>query len=856
MSGDNGSPALFRLGRRLYLRHWRQMLFFSACIAIGIAFLFSIDNLLATLERGVALRARELMAADVEVSANRPFEPKVQAVFAGLFKEGVRGAEVLSFASMLKTPDAVPFLVSVKAVEPGYPFYGKVVAQPEDYESVLFGPKPACLIEEAIALQHGVKAGDTVELGRSRLLVAAVLLKEPDRALTSFSLGPRVLVPLSVARDSGLIQFGSRIQYQRLLALPPNADPTAAAKALKARLENDLKDPYLRVTTYDEAASNTREALQRSTTFFVLVSLIGLILGGIGMASSITIFLNEQLETAGVLRCLGLGPFDIAGLYGGLCLAIGLQGGLMGAGAGWLLSRFSLSVVRRVVGLRIEAAPYLSLASVVQALALACVLTLGINFGKLRALTVLAPLDALRERVKGLPSSRSYNVAALIAGLAAIFGYTWLKADSLRVARDFSLALVGAAVGISALTGLALQAASWGVALYKGSLPFSLRHGLLQLTRQRGRTVVFLTTLSAGFSLLGALGLVHHSLSKEIMLGRAADVPDMFLIDVQKNQVDGISSLVSRYSRDAAEFAPLVHARLTHVNGVALAHEREEGMSEDRRSRRRMLAREYNLTYKDTLHPSETLAAGRFWSKGEATPQISMEEEFAKRAGFKLNDVLRFDVQGRPVEGPITSLRAVEWTAMKPNFFVIMPKAALEKAPQVFIASMKTRGEEENARFRTELVNAFPNVSAIDIKRILESVSAVLETLLKALTMLAWFCVGVGLLVLAGTLSLGRKERGETAALLRALGCSAGGVARIDAWEFAAIGVITYVIACVTSYGLGYALSKRMDIKFSSDPKEVLTVLAAALLLPLAVGLAVNWRAYRGDVMENLRGEV
>jgi putative ABC transport system permease protein len=854
MSGADGSPALWRLGRRLYFRHWRQMLFFSACIAVGVGFLFSIDNLLATLERGVALRARELMAADVEVAANRPFEAKALAAFSALAKQGVRGADIISFASMLQSQDAVPFLVNVKAVEPGYPFYGKVLAQPADYRSQLFGPEPACLIEESIALQHGLKAGDVLQLGRSRLRVAAVLLKEPDRALTSFSLGPRVLIPLSVARATGLLQFGSRIQYQHLLALPPAADPSRAARTLKTRLESELDDPYLRVTTYDEAASNTREALRRATTFFILVSLVGLILGGIGMASSITIFLNEQLDTAGVLRCLGLGPRHLARLYGGLCLAIGLQGGLIGAGAGWLLSRVSLSVVRRVVGLQIEASPYFSAASLAQALGLACLLTLGINFGKLRALCAMAPLDALRQRLTGLPRSPRFTAAALLAGLAGVFGYTWLKAGSFAVARDFSLILAGAAAGISLAIALALQLVRAGLSLCAASLPFSLRHGLLQLTRQRGRTVVFLTTLSAGFGLLGALGLVHHSLAKEILLGRAADVPDLFLIDVQKGQADGVARLAERHS-GGAEFAPLVRARLSRVNGVPIASEKQEGLSEDRRSRRRTLSREYNLTYKDSLHPSETIASGRFWAPGETEPQISLEQEFARRAGFKLGDLLRFDVQGRAVEGPVTSLRKVEWTAMRPNFFVVMPKAVLENAPQVFIASLQSRGEVDSARLRTELVAAFPNVSAIDIKRILESVSAVLETLLKALELLAWFCVGVGLLVLAGTLSLGRRERSETAALLRALGCSASDAARIDAWEFAAIGVITYAIAGAASYGLGYAISRRMDIRFSSDPREVLTLLAAALLLPLAVGLATNWRAYRGDVMDNLRGE-
>ncbi len=847
-----GVPALARISRRLYLRHWGRMLFFSSCLGAGTAFLFGIENLLAAVRRAVASRARELTAADVEAGSSRPFDARARAAFDRLASEGVRQTEVLYFSSMLEPGAREPFLVSVKAIRPEFPFYGRMELEPADAKARLF-EGPACLLEESGALQHGIKVGDEVRLGGRALKVAGLIRKEPDRAFGSFSLGPRLVVSLDLAQKSGLAGLGSRLWHERLLALPPSPDPARAAEGLRADLERALDDPYLSISAYSDADPSVREALQRLTIFFVLVSLVALLLGSIGMAASVTLFLNEQLETAGLLRCLGLAPGEVGRIYRGLCLAVGLQGGLIGAAAGWTLGALGLETLVRLLkpqfDIRLIPDPW----SLAQALALSAALAVGVTWGKVRALSKVSPLDLMRDRAERLPATPWGTALTAAAGLAGTFAYAYLKVNSVDVARYFSLALVGSAAAIGLLAGLALQGAGTVARRVQG--PLALRHGLLQLARQKARSSVFLFTLSAGFALLGALGLVHRSLAREILLGKAADVPDLFLVDIQKDQVDTVAGLAGRFARDGGEFAPLIRARLTHVNGVPIARRDLSGMTIEERSRHRMLTREYNLTYKDVLHASERVTTGRFWSPGETVPQVSLEEGFAQRSHLSMGDVLRFDIQGRAIEGPVTSLRSIDWMSMKPNFFVILPVKVLEPAPQVFIASLRTRDPAATAELSRALVKACPNVSAINVGRVLDNVQAVLGAMVSALRVIAWFCVAVGLLVLAGTLSLGHKERRDQAALFRALGCERKLLLQIDAVEFLALGLVTFVVALGVSYGLGYAVAREMNVTFAADPGSLLLTLAAALLLPAAVGLAVNARAYGAGVLESFRRE-
>ncbi|MEE8424436.1 MAG: ABC transporter permease, partial [Elusimicrobiota bacterium] len=214
------SSPVTRIGLLLYVRHRWQILFFSSCIAAGVAFLFSVGNLLSSIDRAIARGARELMAADVRVSSSRPIGGSALETFERLTREGVRRTRIVSFASMLRPRTGTPFLVSIKAVEEAYPFYGELVVEPSDYREDFFSGK-ACLIDGSIALQHGLAVGDRVKLGGAELTVRGIVRREPDRGLSSFSLAPRLFVPMTALRETGLLRTGSRIRHRMLLAAPP-----------------------------------------------------------------------------------------------------------------------------------------------------------------------------------------------------------------------------------------------------------------------------------------------------------------------------------------------------------------------------------------------------------------------------------------------------------------------------------------------------------------------------------------------------------------------------------------------------------------------------------------------------------
>lgn len=842
-----------RLAWRLVRRRWGRLLFLSSTLAVGAAFLSAGDAALGALGRAVAQRARELLAADLELSSARDLPPAADAALAGLAAQGARVTRAASFSAMLAADrkDAVPRLASVKAVEPAYPLYGAVLTEPPGAFAELF-TGDAALVDADAAAQHGLKVGDRVRLGELSLRVAGVVVKESGRAMARFQLGPRVFIGFGTVERTGLARFGARIRRSALVALPPAGDPERAARRAAEALERGLSDPYLSVTSYPDSEETTRQALGRITNYFTLTALATLLLGAGGMAAGLSAFLDGELETAALLRCLGASARETARLYRAVSLYVGAQAGLLGAFGGWALSSGLLAWARVWAGLDLPVSPAPDPRAFLETLAVAVACAWAVSEAKVRALSATPPLEVLREKAERLPPTPRGTALLVFGGAVAVFLYAAAKTDSLATARWFTLAIAATALAVAAGCAAALRVLA---AASSTPLPFAARLGLKSLARRPARALPFLFTLAAGFGLLGALDVVRQGLERELALGTRAGMPELFFVDAQKSQIAGVLGLARRWGRGEPSSSPLVRARLTAVNGAPLKREDDARLDEEGRQRQRFLLREFNLTYADALNPSETLTAGAFWAPGETRGHASLEKDFAARTGLTMGDRLSFDVQGRPVEAVVTSLREVDWLAMRPNFFVVMPTAVLGGAPQFHIGSLSVGDRAKQEEFRRALAASYPNVSVIDAGAALAEVAEVLKVLLTALKALAWFCVAVGLLVLAGAAAVGHRERRAEAALLRALGAGTRTLAAADLTAFAAAGLSTFALAAAAALGLGLALSARLDIPFAPDPWALSGLLAAALVLPPVVGLLSCLPAYSASPLDTLRRE-
>jgi putative ABC transport system permease protein len=794
----------------------RRFGYLFACVTLGVSALVGVGSFADSLERTVARSAKSLMGGDVEIRGARPLgaDPAVLAAQTGA--DGARTMQVRELVAMARAGPARTQLVELKAIEPGYPFYGALVTDPARPLDTLIGAGRA-LVHDSLLVRLGLRVGDRFRVGEAELTISGVIVREPDRAVGVFSLGPRVIIASADLDRTGLIRPGSRVRYRTLFRLPEGRDPQAVRDRLARRLP-----AAQRVTTYAQAQPGLRRFWDQLTMYLGLTGLVALMVGGIGVAVSVHAFVTEKRPAIAIMKALGAPWRPLLAAYLLQAALLGLAGSAAGALLGSLAQPLLAPTLARL--LPIELALSFSLRAVLRGLAMGVGVTLLYALWPLLEIRRVPPALILRHDVEPrLPGRRPWAAALPIAsGLAALA--LW-QAGSWRIGALFAGGLAGAllllAAGARALVALARRA--------RGRSP-AWRHAAANLHRPGSHAGPVLVSLGLAVMLVVSIALLEQGLRSQLVDRSPGTAPAFFFIDIQPDQAKPFAGLVAGHGATApAEMVPVVRSRLAALNGVPIspaAASRPDAW---------YLRREYVLTWAAEPPAHSTVVAGRWWTPGEAArePMASVEDELARELGVGLGDTLTFDVQGVPVSARVASLRHVDWRSLASNFFVILSPGALEGAPATFIATVRARPEQENA-LQSAVVAAFPNVTAIPVREVLERVTAVLDQIALAVRLVAAFSVAAGLIVMAGALAITRRQRLHQSVILKVIGATRGFVARAFATEYALLGASAGAAGSALAAGLSWAVLRWV---FDVPSRWAPATLAAGVLT--ATGLAV-----------------
>ena len=815
---------------------WRHFGYFFACITLGVSALVGVGSFADSLERTVARSAKSLMGGDVEVRSTQPLPADVATLIAPQISE-IATTRVRELVAMAQAGPSQSHIVELKAVEPGYPFYGALVTEPARPLETLIGDGRA-LVHDSLLARFGLKLGDRFHVGDLELTIAGVIQKEPDRAIGVFSLGPRVLIAGADLDRTGLIRPGSRVRYRTLVRLPEGRDAQAFRDRLAAALPAGP-----RVSTYGQAQPGLRRFWDQLTMYLGLTGLVALMVGGIGVAVSVNAFVRQKLASIAILRALGAGWRPLLAAYLLQTALLGLGGSALGALLGSAVQPLLAPALTRL--LPIELTLSFSLRAVLSGLAMGVGVTLLYALWPLLQIRHVRPALVLRmdvePRLRGRrPWATALPIAAGLAALALWQAGSW-KIGAL-FAGGLAAALILLALGARVVIALARRV-GWRSPAW--------RQGAANLHRPGSHAGPVLVSLGLAVMLVVSIALLDRSLRAQLVDRAPGSAPAFFFIDIQTDQAEPFARLVAAQGASGpAELTPVVRSRLAAVNGASI----------DERPRREdawYLTREYVLTWAKEAPGHNTVVAGRWWTPEEAArePLISVEEEIARQLGVRLGDTLTFDIQGVPVSARVTSLRHVDWRSLTSNFFVIFSPGALDGAPSTFIATVGVRPEQEN-RLQSAVVAAFPNITAIPIREVLERVSAMLDQIALAVRLVAAFSIGAGLIVMAGALAITRQQRLYQSVILKALGATRGFVSRVFAVEYALLGAAAGLAGSALAALLAWAVLRfALDVPWRWAPGTLLAGVATATALALLVGFLGTRRLLGRRPLGVLRSE-
>ncbi len=818
--------------------------FVVGCLAVGVAAVTAVTALVDGIQASVRGDARALLAADAAFEARRPLPDALYSYLDG--RADVRTARITELSAMA-TAGEQSRLVELKSAESGYPFHGTLVTEPPGLTPGALADDQAIAAPELLA-GLDLAVGDALSLGGAEYQIVGRIVDEPDRVDFALTLGPRLFLSPAGLQRSGLVQFGSRVN-QRVLVDLPGEPPVRALEQFVSEVRAAVPDVRsLTTKTAADPAPGLTRTLGRIEDFLGLVALLSLLLGGAGVAQIVRLWMDSRTSAVAVLRAIGVRPREVALVYLANLALLATVGCIVGAGLGALAPYLGVRLLPDLVPPGV-AFPW---AAVLRGMALGMATAAGFALPPLTAVWRVPPARVLRAEAVPLPAPKAVRYGALATLFAVVLVTAYAQSDRGWTALLFT-------VGVFALAGMLAGGAAL-LAKLAGRLPRgrfgpTLRHGLAALARPNSGTPAAAVALGAGVLVVVAMGLVATRLRSEFLADIPSDAPSVFLVDVQYEQSERVSALLAEHGARGVDRTAVVMARIAAVAGVSV-QERLKGASGRTRW---VLSREQRLTFASDLPPSNTLKAalgplddGGLW-RAEARPEVSLEVGFAEDLGVGIGDTVTFDVQGVPLELTVTTLREVDWATFRINFFVVVEPGALEGAPGWELVAARLDAEREDA-LQTALARAVPNVSVLRLRPLLEKVSAIVTRVALAVQVLGGAVALTGVAILAVAALATASRRAREAALLKALGVTRTGVARLLAVEHALVGLLSGLLGGAGAWTLAYGFSTQvLDLEGQPAIWVIPAAAAAGVGLALLAGSAATARARNAPPLESLR---
>ncbi len=822
----------------------RRLLLFISSMVLGVAALVAIGSFGENLKDAVDDEAKTLLGADLSIERRAPFEDWTEAIIDSLGGEQSRR---ISFASMAYFPKTGGTrLATVRAQEGAYPYYGSIESSPADaVQWYLDGPN--ALVDGELIQQFGVSIGDSVKIGTKTYMIAGELLKTPRESAAMMLMSPRIYIPMAHL-DTELLTLGSRADYEVYFKFDDGRDVEAMMETLGPR----LRDNRVGFDTIAEVQEDWNEGLTNLYRFLNLVGFIALLLGGIGIASAVHVYIKQRIETVAVLRCLGAQSMPTFGVYLVQATSMGLlaaaAGSAIGLGIQWLLPKLLADFLPVDVQMNFKWVPVL------------IGLTVGLGISMLFALLPLlavkniSPLLTLRKSVDTtIAGSRKWNYVLYGLLALAILGFSVAQAPEWPI----GLAYAG---GIFVVFGLLLLMARliifFARKFFPSSWSYPWRQGFSNLYRPNNQTVILMLSLGLGTFLITTLFLVQQALMNQIQIAGGEGRPNLVLFDIQPDQLESVSEIVESADMPVLDRVPIVAMRITQINDRTIDDIRNDS-TDGRYSWAHR--REYRSSYRAGLTDAEKLVSGEF--TGEVAEDtdfvpISIEKDVAGELNVALGDSLVWDVQGIPIKTRITSIREVDWQRMQTNFFVLFPNGVLEEAPQFFVLLTRSDSDEQAGRLQSAIVESHPNVSSIDLTMILTVFDSIYSRISFVLQFMALFSILTGIIVLISAVTVNRFQRIGESVLLKTLGASRAQVMKILFIEYFFLGLFAALTGILLAVMSAWLLSFFV---FETAFVPSIGSLALAILLvtglTVGVGMANSRGIYARPPLEVLRTE-
>jgi len=804
----------------------------------------AINSFSENLQADINREAKTLLGADLKIEVNRPMPDSLRMALEII--EGER-AQTTDFVSMILFPkNGGTRLAQISALEGNYPFYGNFNTEPLGAVEDIRNEKKA-LVDRTLLLQFDVKKGDSIQVGNLTFEIAGALKSVPGRSGIASSVAPAIFIGQKYLEGTGLIQPGSRIEYQYFFKVPEKQEVEVLVDSLKTTLQLS----GVRWTTVERRKESIGAAFSNMATFLNLVGFIALLLGCIGVASAVHIYVKDKLSVVAVLRCMGTSGRQAFLIFLLQIALLGFFGAVLGAMLGSGLQVLLPKVLSDFLPVQ-NVSANISWTSIFSGMFTGLSIALLFAVLPLLAIRKTSPLRTLNASFEQDTNEQDWLPwLVYVAIFLFVTGFTYWQTGNGIVAIVFPIAIV---VAFLLLTGVAKLLMVLVRKFFPVNWSYIWRQGIANLYRPQNQTLILVVSIGLGSALISTLFFVQGLLLNQVEFTGQGDQPNMILFNIQPNQQEQVADLTQEFSMPILQEVPIVTIRLAEIDGMT---KMEMKTDTTRSPRNWVYNREYRVTYRDTLIESEEVMKGEWAGEKseDGTIYVSISENMLEDMDVEIGSKLTFNVQGAMIETVVGSTRKIDWGRLQTNFFVVFPKGVLERAPQFNVIVSRTANIEQSAKFQQKLIQNFPNVSVVDLSAILQSVEDVLGKISFVIRFMALFSILTGLLVLISSVVLSKYQRIKESVLLRTIGAQSRQILLINLLEYFMLGALATLTGIGLSFIGSWLLAKySFDIPFNPDWLPPFIVFFTITGLTVLIGLFNSREVLNKPPLEVLRG--
>lgn len=802
-----------------------------ACLALGVAAIAAVTSIRESISAGLDREGAALLGGDAELEFTYRFATEAER--AWLEDNSLALSEIADFRSMITHGDERA-LTQVKSVDAAYPLIGSVVLSPDMPLAEALkgrGDVAGAVLDPMLIERLGLAIGDDILVGGVPFVVMAELVGEPDNASVGFSLGPRSIVGTAALKGSNLLSPGTLFETAYRLKLPEGIDlDTAQDETVDA-----LGDAAFRWRDSRNGAPGMSRFVERLGTFLVLVGLAGLAVGGVGVSAAVNAYLDRKTTIIATLKTLGADRATIFMVYAfqiGVLTCIGI---VIGLGLGGIVPILVSPLIEATLPLPVQIGIYPQ--SLIEAAVYGLLAATIFVTWPLARTEKVRPAALYRDShlgLRGVP--RLPYLITIMALVALLIACAVVFTDSPRLVLWSFSGLVAAFCLLVLCAVLLRRLAMWMAARSFTKGRPSLRLALGSVGGPSGETLSVVLSLGLGLTVLSAVGQIDTNLRSAISNELPAVAPSYFVVDIQKDQIEGFTTeLEGNSGVRKFETAPMLRGIITKINGqdaktVAGNHWVIRG---DR-----------GVTYSATKPENARITQGEWWPDDyEGAPQISFAAEEAAEIGLSLGDTLTLNVLGRDITSQITSFREVDFSGAGMGFVLSMNPSAIQGAPHTYIATIYADQAAEAPLIRS-LSKTYPNITTIRVRDAIDRIVAIMQSIAAATTLGALATLVTGAVVLIGAAAAGEEKRRYEAAILKTLGATRLGIL----WSFALrsmyMGIAAGCVAILSGGVAGWAVTYFvMEASFTFDWRASIAIVLGGIGVTLCTSLWFSWRA-------------